>query len=139
VSLAGRRIAPLVLAALGVLSACGSDDGSQVFRVGRYCDLALQFESVALASGASSEPGRYDGPPEAFSRLLAQMGATVEELQATAPKAVRSDLDIVLGALRDAGQGDTGSTATASFAEANQHVERFRQDSCPPSPDSGDQ
>lgn len=135
----GRTIVALCLVAASALPACESDDGSRVFELGRYCDLASQFEGLAVASGASSEPGRFDGPPDAFSELSRHMGPTMEELQATAPEGLRSDLDVLLGTVRNGSGGDISGTQTASFVEANERIESFRQANCHASPDSGEQ
>lgn len=130
----------LAVTMLSVLSTCGSDDdGAVVFQVGRYCDLFSQFQGAALATGASSAPGRYDGSPEAIGQLLTQTGPTVDELRATAPGEVRDDVDLVLKELRNAQEGGTSAAGSEPLAEANDRIQRYGEANCQSAGGSGDQ
>lgn len=126
-----RRWAATVVILL-VLAACGGSGTRQVkvYEEGRYCDLAMQFESAAVATGAASAPGRYDGPPEATARLLDQVGPTAEEFRATAPDDLRDDVNTVLEELREARNGDTSGIRSPAFAAASDRMTRFRQTNC---------
>lgn len=119
------------------LAACG--DSEDVAQISRHCDLSTQFDDQALGTGVASAPGRYDGPSDAVARLFEQMGATIEELQATAPGEVRDDVATVLTALDAAREGDGSATRTEAFAQAVEGMATFRQERCQTAGGEGDQ
>ena len=119
------------LLALALGSGCGADDdGTSSVAARRFCDLATQMDDLALAIGASSAPGVYDGAPEAIDRLVAQMGGGIEELQRTAPPQVDDDVKLVLGRLQAARGGDASAVEDPSFRKASQRISEYRQRTC---------
>lgn len=115
------------------LSACGGDDDPAPVATateGRYCDLANQFEQLATNAGASSLPGRYDGPPAAVSQAIGQMGETMDELVSGAPKDIDDDVEDLVAALRKAAEGDTAVLGSQPMTEAAARVTAYNQANC---------
>ena len=126
-----RAIGMPVTAVLLVLSGCGNDQDAASPPPGRFCALVIQLDDTALATGASSTPGAYDGPPDAASRLVDQMGATLDEMETTAPSELRDDVEAVVDGLRRVPDGSPDALQSQTFSQANQRVQGFRQRSCP--------
>lgn len=130
-----KVLLPVVLVAVvaGVLVLRSGDDPGPreaATQAARYCDLAAQFDNLAVGTGAASAPGQYGGPREAFGTLIEQAGPMLDELQSSAPKDIRGDVKTTVGSIRDAASGDDGSVKSAEFSEAVRKTTDFRARSC---------
>lgn len=127
------------IALLLALGGCGGD-GEEVSTetLGRYCELARQFDDLAVSTGASTAPGKLDGPPEAVTRLEAQMRPVLEELDSAAPEDVESDVGTTVDALREVESGDAAAVRSEEVTAALGRTRAFVEASCPNAATSGD-
>lgn len=137
----GRNVAGI--AAMAVLLAaggCGGDGEEEVSTetLGRYCELARQFDDLAVSTGASTAPGKLDGPPEAVTRLEAQMRPVLEELHSAAPEDVESDVETTVDALREVESGDAAAVRSGEVTAAMGRTRVYVEASCPNAATSGE-
>ena len=136
----GRRSAPekrtrLIAALVAVLVVGGavfyltrSDDKVPAAELAdpKYCSLSTQLTSQLLAAGV---PAEGDVPqtvgPDAIKPVLTQTGAQFSELQDSAPSELSDEVEIVVAAVRKAGEGDVSEIKSAGFLEAERAMVAF--------------
>lgn len=104
----------------------------------RFCDLGRQLDQIALSTGAASQPGAFDGPPEAVGQLLTEFEPRVPEFRESAPREVEGDVGSVISSLERARDGDAQVLASNEFRRANDNVHAYLSRSCPDAGTSGE-
>jgi hypothetical protein len=127
---------------LGVMLAFGcGGDGSQAVdtqTLRRYCELAQQLDQTAAGAGAAPSLGTFGGSSEAVGRLVAQMGPTLNEMRASAPKDLRRSVTTLVDALEAAKDGEVAALAAAEVTEATGKINAFRARWCSTAATSGE-
>jgi hypothetical protein len=123
-----------VIAAIGgfVLLARGRNSGPSTMALNRYCVLATQLQDLSLGSHAASAPGKFDGSPNDFQRLIKLVGTTTfADLENTAPSQISGDVKSIDLGLRDAASGSRTALESSAFARSVLKTEMYRAQHCP--------
>ncbi len=124
IAMAAAAVALVALVGFLAFGRGGSNAASEAAKSARFCGLATQFDAVVLAAGQGSSATGATG------RLLAQMGATVDEMTGDAPPSIRSDVAAVVKAVRQAATGNPAAIQSASYKTHTQHIAGVRQKEC---------
>ena len=107
-------------------------------RVARYCELATQFDDIAVRAGAASAPGQFVPSSRADRRLLRNAGSMLDELQASAPGDVAADVKTMIASIRSSAAGDEKKVGSPELSAAVRKTAEFRLRSCSQGATSGE-
>jgi hypothetical protein len=89
----------------------------------RYCGLSAQLVQELAAVGVpAAGPVPPSLRPEDVRKVLAQLGAKLDELGEAAPPAARRDVKTVVVALKQGGAGDLSGMRSPGFLSAEQSI-----------------